>query len=413
MILSFRQNILYYYSDKNYKIRNYIDKISKTCDNNLRNINKMEILYMKRIKTGFTNPSKGVSRAAFTLAEVLIVIAIIGIVTAIVLPGILDVGEDHIWEKQSNVFGAKMFTALKMMNFKGDLARLESTEQFANNLKKYIRIVKICPNETAYQCFDKKISTGKDNEKPKSIEEMGITTAANLGHEDWNNSNVVGLQFTNGISALVAYNTKNCSPTIVNAAENIWESDIFDCIAMMFDVNANASPNEKGKDIKLVNADGVGSVKKKCLEDGTCVAFVVPTEGVDCSLASNAERCRVHTGTNYYNMSSVCQNSSWGNNSYKNNKVVVAAEMCVENGMRLATVSELSTIVNKLGKEYFAQLAGQYGTNFFVSKGVEDYCRTQFGYNNTWGEIIDKSNNWNKFIPLNADMVGVCVGSDD
>ena len=103
---------------------------------------------------------KAISRIAFTLAEVLIVIAIIGIVAAIVLPTLFDAGNEKIWQNQSDVFGSKMFTALKMMNFKGDLARLESTEQFANNLKKYIRIVKICPSETAYQCFDKKISTG-------------------------------------------------------------------------------------------------------------------------------------------------------------------------------------------------------------------------------------------------------------
>jgi len=292
-------------------------------------------------------------KKGFTLSEVLIVVAIIGVVAAVVLPTLLDVGNERIWQNQSNVFGSKMFTALKMMNQRGDLAMLDSTEEFVSNLGKYIRIVKTCPSETAYECFDNKMIV-KSGEKPKSVQEMGITTAENLGHEDWEGSNVMGVQFANGISALLAYNTLNCLPKAVNAAENVWDSDVFGCIAMMFDVNSNGSPNEKGSDIRLVNAGGIGSAPKKCVGD-TCYAFVEPTEGINCSDVLNYTKCTIPGGANF---------------SGQNYPVYIAnaSVMCQELGMQIAVGDVLDDMVNRLGRDYLAQVSSKHNSKiWFVS----------------------------------------------
>ena len=64
---------------------------------------------------------------------------------------------------------------------------------------------------------------------------------------------------------------------------------------MMFDVNSNGSPNEKGSDIRLVNAGGIGSAPKKCVGE-TSYAFVVPEGGVDCTNIANAADCRIIPG---------------------------------------------------------------------------------------------------------------------
>ena len=324
--------------------------------------------FMEMRNLAFTHFKKGLNRAAFTLAEVLIVITIIGIVAAIVLPTLFDVGNEKIWQNQSDVFGSKMFTALKMMNQRGDLAMLDSTEEFVSNLGKYIRIVKTCPSETAYECFDNKMIV-KSGEKPKSVQEMGITTAENLGHDDWTDSNVMGVQFANGISALLAYNTLDCLPKAVNAAENIWDSDIFGCIAMMFDVNSNGNPNEKGSDIRLVNAGGIGSAPKKCVGE-TCYAFVVPEGGVDCTNYANTVACDISGGVNYSTL-----NNSLYADIKKSNYVVSASLMCQDIDMHLASSSELETAVSTLGRDYFAQIAGKYNLNYFGSKtkGNQDY----------------------------------------
>ena len=163
-------------------------------------------------------------KAGFTLAEVLIVITIIGVVAAMTLPTLLDVNQEKVWNTSAEVFETKMYQALKMMNIKGELARLDSTEDFVANLQKNMKIAKTCDNEHLDECFTKKISLmqGKKATKPKNLSGEGgynLTTSANLGHGDWD-TNVMGLQFTNGITALLAYNASDCAPT-TNSQDNL------------------------------------------------------------------------------------------------------------------------------------------------------------------------------------------------
>ena len=338
-------------------------------------------------------------KKGFTLSEVLIVVAIIGVVAAVVLPTLLDVGNERIWQNQSNVFGSKMFTALKMMNQRGDLAMLDSTEEFVSNLGKYIRIVKTCPSETAYECFDNKMIV-KSGEKPKSVQEMGITTAENLGHEDWEGSNVMGVQFANGISALLAYNTLNCLPKTVNAAENVWDSDVFGCIAMMFDVNSNGSPNEKGSDIRLVNAGGIGSAPKKCVGD-TCYAFVVPEGGVDCTNIANAVDCRIIPGKNY--AAEMGYDATTG--AYNNdNKIIATALMCQDMDMHMASQQELQTAINTLGQRYFAQQAAKFGVERFVTS-------TPAGSLDVMAYNVRNNNYYRHTVNNTIAFRGVCVSN--
>lgn len=305
-------------------------------------------------------------KKGFTLAEVLIVITIIGVVAAVVLPTIMDVGNDKILNKQSEVFGSKLFTALKLMNTKGDLARLESTEEFVSNLGKYIRIVKTCPSGSAYECFTKKISTGSEDEKPQLVSELDLSSAEKLGHGDWENSNIMGIQFADGTNGLIAYNTLSCSPTSVTAKDrssgdepSIWQSSVFDCMALVLDVNGNGSPNEMGKDIKMVNAalsGGLGGCD--AYAGDTCVAFVSTSTGIDCSIEENSTACTRVNGYRQGNTGS----------AVKNAKFAALNEICREKNMDLATMDQLRTIKNLLGDSYLIEIAAQNSTDTFVSR---------------------------------------------
>ena len=166
---------------------------------------------------------------------------------------------------------------------------------------------------------------------------------------------------------------------------------------MMFDVNSNGSPNEKGSDIRLVNAGGIGSAPKKCV-DGSCYAFIVPTEGVDCTKTENAQKCRAFG--NFYGSSDV------GNSS---NMFIGVALNCNELEMHLATRDELYRFVNSLGKDYFAKIAAKYGKEFFISQSYFGNGGGVDGYNNLTGNtgrmnITDlSSTNW----------IALCVGADN
>ena len=343
-------------------------------------------------------------RCAFTLAESLITLAIIGIVAAIVLPAILDIGDDKTFNTQSDVFGAQLFTALKTMNFKGDLARLSSTEEFVQNLSKYIKITKTCPKDEAYKCFSKKISTGRNGQLPEVVKDLDLQTALDIGHDNWRNSNIMGVQFANGIDALVAYNTSSCAPNSVNQGKDgIWSSDIFGCIGIVFDVNGDGTPNELKKDIRNVNAPiiGQGSTIVPCDAYSEnlhmCITFVgASVGGINCLYEENAPYC-----SNFYNN---CKRDNSTSIGCVNNRVAEAYKTCRMNGLYPATIDHVKLIINDLGKDYIDNVFTQFGVNsFFLLRTDGNYAQID-AVNSTGGS------GWTNNVGQNIAVV--CIKPD-
>ena len=339
---------------------------------------------------------------AFTLAEVLIVITIIGVVAAMTLPTLLDVNQEKVWNTSAEVFETKMYQALKMMNIKGELARLDSTEDFVANLQKNMKIAKTCDNEHLDECFTKKISLmqGKKATKPKNLSGDGgynLTGSENLGHADWE-TNVMGLQFTNGITALLAYNASDCAPT-TNSQDNLTS-----CIAMIYDVNANGDPNTVKQDIRTMNAPVLGTNCADSVEiDGTsyCIAYVIPDEnGIDCTDVSNVPTC---------NLVSLCKyGSDCSVDAKQHNKLAYAAKQCEDLGMNLIDSGTLSKVVTALGHDTFANLSKEYGRLKFAAK---NWVTCNF---NRCGACYNVSTaNFGTGISVEGnDFVGVCIKAE-
>ena len=141
-------------------------------------------------------------RYAFTLAEVLITITVIGVVAALTIPNLVNNYQNKAWSTASVVFQRKLGEALKVMNSQGTLAGYSSTEDFVNELSKHIKINKICKNDEITSCFEDTVFWGNDN---KEIDMKKIKLAANLGHSEWI-TNTLGVMFADGVSGIIAYN---------------------------------------------------------------------------------------------------------------------------------------------------------------------------------------------------------------
>ena len=89
------------------------------------------------------------NKKAFTLAEVLITLAIIGIVAALTIPTLIQNYQERAWGTASQVFQRKLGEALRVMNVQGTLAGYTTTEAFVNELSKHIKITRICDNDLA------------------------------------------------------------------------------------------------------------------------------------------------------------------------------------------------------------------------------------------------------------------------
>ena len=176
---------------------------------------------------------------AFTLAEMLITLSVIGIVAALTIPGLVKNHNEKAWATAQDVFTKKLEVAMKAMNTDGTLTGYSTTANFVNALKKNIKITKVCTDDVT-KCFSKEV-IWNEGEDPVEVTNSAVTYDDSQG-QDW--AETVGVQFNNGITALMAYN-KNCSPDLYNNQEAVTGQ----CVGIIYDVSANKNPNANGKDI--------------------------------------------------------------------------------------------------------------------------------------------------------------------
>ena len=117
---------------------------------------------------------------AFTLAEVLITLGIIGIVAVMTIPNLVTDIQEKEWATASDTFIKKLEAAMKVMNTEDVLTGYETTEEFANELSRYFKINNVCQNTALNKCFSETIVMGDDKTKK-------VTTSIMEKKTFWNN----------------------------------------------------------------------------------------------------------------------------------------------------------------------------------------------------------------------------------
>ena len=236
-------------------------------------------------------------KKAFTLAEVLITLAIIGIVAALTIPTLVQNFQQEAWNTSSEVFLRKLEESLKVMNVQGTLAGYTTTEAFVNELSKHIKITKMCKNDDITSCFADKVYWGTENEE---VEMSKIKNSKNFGQDEWE-TETIGVQFANGTNAVIAYN-----PT---CKQDPYSNQITGtgCLAILYDVDGYKKPNTQQKDLRAVNVKALSG--KNCaieLSDGTCLTAPFQPSAlteVECEAAQEKlgiENCKFYRGHDYW-----------------------------------------------------------------------------------------------------------------
>ena len=91
----------------------------------------------------------------FTLAEVLITLAIVGVVAAMTIPTLVARINDKVTENQNKVFQAKLIKGLNLAKTAGDIHNgYSSTEDFLRNgLAKHYKMSAICGKDDLRSCI--------------------------------------------------------------------------------------------------------------------------------------------------------------------------------------------------------------------------------------------------------------------
>ena len=260
---------------------------------------------MKTIKTSKRVPSPRerarvrVWHKAFTLAEVLITIAIIGVVAALTIPTLLTNVTDRQFRSGHNSFQRKFGEALRVMNTQNELGGYANTKDFVTALSKHIKVLKTCENSLK-DCFPEKFTFNNEE-----FETKDLMTSSDLG-KDWG-SKVMGVQFVNGVSALIAYNPACAADQYNNelikisgnassrnnatVQINFGTESGKECVALLYDVNSSTKPNVSAKDISDVGNVTLKTKPCKGVETGkVCPVEPFTPTPINCATTDDATR---------------------------------------------------------------------------------------------------------------------------
>ncbi len=200
-------------------------------------------------------------KAAFTLAEVLITLGIIGIVAALTLPAFISNVQGRIQAKRVENINQKLSKVTDKMAVQSGLIGYPDTMSFVQEMKKHMSIAKVCDNSHLAECWGTtEVDVGKD--KPWEISKTKTAKTLKIGEPD-NWADTVGIVTADGTPMILSYD-KNCNFDPNNAGlqynQSSGKSNSLVCLSGVFDWNGGAKPNKLGDDvITLGMASGLGS----------------------------------------------------------------------------------------------------------------------------------------------------------
>ena len=236
---------------------------------NLTKIINQNEIHQVATEPALSNSLVPLKKSAFTLAEVLITLAVIGVVAVLTLPALIQNYNEKAWSTAQDVFTKRLEVATRQMNTEEKLAGYSNTMDFVNELKKYIKITRVCDNSNITKCFDKEVIW---NEGEEPIDMSTIKNAASLGQEDWD-TDTVAVQFANGVNAIIAYN-----PNTTQEPFNNQFSATSNSMAILYDVSGNKNPNTNGKDIAGINVSELAGTTGCLLPEdelGFCISQIL------------------------------------------------------------------------------------------------------------------------------------------
>lgn len=92
-------------------------------------------------------------KRAFTLAETLITLSIIGVVAVLTITTFVKNYQEKAWKTSAEVFDKKLTDAIDLMNTNDELAGYSTTEDFVNAFSKYTKIIKTCDESNIDKCW--------------------------------------------------------------------------------------------------------------------------------------------------------------------------------------------------------------------------------------------------------------------
>ena len=277
------------------------------------------------------------AKTAFTLAEVLITLGIIGIVAAMTLPTLNQAINKKVRAEQVRTVKYKFTKATEKMNSLGLIGPYASTDAFVDELQKHLKIMKRCDSSHLRECWpydEVDLGNGKtwDISKTKTGKQLKMEN----GDKSDYSSNNVGIVTADGTPMILSYN-KKCE-ALDPVKQYTWSTSdgkpvsnaTAGCVAAVFEINGGAKPNRYGDDVQNFNAGGLGS---SCAIEIGSLCLTAPFSPKPLTKAEcEAQKSTLGINECYYD------NDYWAG----------AVKACKDKGKKLPSHSDLDEIAKAL-----------------------------------------------------------------
>ena len=197
---------------------------------------------------------------AFTLAEVLITLGVIGVVAAVTMPTLVTNIQEKVRKEQVRTVKYKFTKATEKMNSLGKIGHYDSTKDFVDELKNHLSIAKVCDSNHLAECWGGSSFTNANGSKTYTAGDL--KTGKDLEALQFNSGNMdtVGIITGDGTPIILTYG-KECT-ALDETKQYTWSvvdgkpetNATAGCVSMVFDINGAKGPNKVGTDVRTMNS---------------------------------------------------------------------------------------------------------------------------------------------------------------
>ena len=310
---------------------------------------------------GKKNENNLTRKFAFTLAEVLITLGIIGVVAALTMPVLISNVQDRVKQKRVENIKQKLSKVTDKMAVQSGLIGYGDTMSFVQEMSKHMKLAKICDNNHISDCWPTEEVTLNDEGKTWEISKTKNAKTLKIDKDKQNSwADTVGIVTADGTAMILSYD-KTCDFDVDKSGlvfnKDSAMSNSMGCLSGVFDWNGGKNPNKLGEDILTIGkATGLGTecafeVGGKCFS-----AAFTPTP------LTYAE-CEEQKGT--LGIKGCCPVNYCGNKDYW----AGAVAMCGGTD-KMITRAELGQLAKLLYKEHPTVGANQLKSNLTLDTSV-------------------------------------------
>lgn len=278
-------------------------------------------------------------KKAFTLAEVLITLAIIGVVAAMTIPTLISKMSQRAAEARQKTIEARLLDGINRYSTLEDglSQHYETTYDFLVGLSKHYKMTQICRANEITNCIPYSTITYTSNNEDATVDVASLTSIDNFvgeGKDDY----LAPASFitAQGTPVIMAFK-KDCAWDTGKAMRSIQDSG---CIAYMYDESGTRNPNKLGKDII---AHGLTIVPPAAApaEIATVGGYKIMEKAFFPQSGLSSAECGAEISGNYGITACPYEDDRWA----------AAMQYCHNKGYRLPNESESLAIMNGLFKD--------------------------------------------------------------